>query len=101
MVVDRLDRNGDGTDDAYLTYEMCAPDLTFLILTFKTVRGRDFFSMDAFFDNTGRNTKKAEYWKDTFRIPFDELPEYLQEAQQTEETDRHFNQLLTELGFER
>ncbi|MBR4905814.1 MAG: hypothetical protein IKZ44_03080 [Clostridia bacterium] len=101
MVVDRLDTDGNGEDDAYLTYEMCAPHLTFLILTFRSVRGRDFFSMDAFFDNTGRNTKKAEYWKDTFRIPFDELPQYLQEAQQAEETERSFDKLLLELGFER
>lgn len=101
MVIDRLDQNGDGVDDAYLTYEMWAPHLTMLILTFRSVRGREFFSMDAFFDNTGRNTKKAQYWKDTFRIPFDDLPAYLQEAQQTEITGRNFETLLNELGFER
>ncbi len=101
MIIDRLDQNGDGADDAYLTYEMCAPHLTMLILTFKTLRGRDFFSMDAFFDNTGRNTKKADYWKNTFRIPFDELPVYLQETQQEETINHNFEILLNELGFER
>ena len=61
MIIDRLDQNNDGADDAYLTYEMWAPHLTFLILTFKQIHGREFFSMDAFFDNTGRNKKKAAY----------------------------------------
>ena len=101
MVIDRLDQNGDGVDDSYLTYEMWAPHLTMLILTFKSVHGREFFSMDAFFDNTGRNMKKAEYWKNTFRIPLNEMPAYLQEAQQAETINQNFEALLNELGFER
>jgi hypothetical protein len=40
LVVDRLDTDGDGKADSYLLYEMCAPHLTFLILTFRTMRGR-------------------------------------------------------------
>lgn len=99
MIVDRLDQNGDGADDAYLTYEMWAPHLTFLTLTFKQIRGREFFSMDAFFDNTGRNTKKAAYWKNTFRIPYDALPQYLKEAIESEQLEQSYSKLLSELGF--
>ena len=99
MIVDRLDQNGDGSDDAYLTYEMWAPHLTFLILTFKQIHGREFFSMDAFFNGTGRNKKKAFYWKNTFRIPYEELPLYLQEAVEAEELEQNYTKLLKELGF--
>ncbi len=99
MIVDRLDQNGDGSDDAYLTYEMWAPHLTFLILSFKQIHGREFFSMDAFFDGTGRNKKKAFYWKNTFRIPYEELPLYLQEAVEAEELEQNYTRLLKELGF--
>ena len=101
MIIDRLDQNRDGADDAYLTYEMWAPHLTMLVQTFRALRGREFFSMDAVFDNTGRNAKKAEYWKDTFRIPMEELPLYLQEAQETEALGRSFEELLHALGFQR
>lgn len=99
MIVDRLDQNGDGADDAYLTYEMWAPHLTFLILTFKQIHGREFFSMDAFFDNTGRNKKKAAYWKNTFCIPYENLPQYLKEAVESEKLEQDYSKLLSKLGF--
>ena len=99
MIVDRLDQNGDGVDDAYLTYEMWAPHLTFLILTFKQIHGREFFSMDAFFDNTGRNKKKAAYWKNTFCIPYENLPQYLKEAVESEKLEQDYSKLLSKLGF--
>ncbi len=99
MIVDRLDQDGDGASDAYLTYEMWAPHLTMLILTFRQVRGRTFYSMDAFFDGTGRNKTKAVYWENTFRIPEDELPQYLRAAVEHEETYRKFTAFLEQLGF--
>ena len=99
MIIDRLDQNSDGADDAYLTYEMWAPHLTMLVLTFRQVHAREFFSMDAFFDNTGRNKKKANYWKNTFVIPVEEMPEYLQEALATEKLEQNYEKLLKELGF--
>lgn len=99
MIVDRLDTNSDGVDDSYLTYEMWAPHLTFLILSFRQVHGREFFSMDAFFDGTGRNAKKAFYWKNTFRIPVEDMPPYLQEAIRSEELEQNYSKLLTKLGF--
>lgn len=99
MVIDRLDRNGDGVDDAYLTYEMWAPHLTMLILPFNQIRGREFFSMDAYFDGTGRNIRKVFYWKNTFRIPYDVLPQYLRDAVESEKLEQSYAKLLQELGF--
>lgn len=99
MVIDRLDRNGDGVDDAYLTYEMWAPHLTMLILPFSQIRGREFFSMDAYFDGTGRNARKVFYWKNTFRIPYDVLPQYLRDAVESEKLEQSYAKLLQELGF--
>ena len=99
MVIDRLDQNGDGEDDAYLTYEMWAPHLTMLILTFRQVRGRVFYSMDAFFEDTGHNAKKAVYWKNTFRIPEDAFPQYLRDALQRESDEQTFNAFLKQFGF--
>jgi hypothetical protein len=99
MVIDRLDRNGDGVDDAYLTYEMWAPHLTMLILSFSQIRGREFFSMDAYFDGTGRNARKVFYWKNTFRIPYDVLPQYLRDAVESEKLEQSYAKLLQELGF--
>ena len=99
MIIDRLDQNGDGAADAYLTYEMWAPHLTMLVLTFRQVRSRTFFSMDAFFDGTGHNLKKAVFWDDTFRIPRESFPDYLNEAIEYEETAEAFKAFLAKFGF--
>ncbi len=99
MVIDRLDQNGDGADDAYLTYEMWAPHLTMLVLTFRQVRGRVFYSMDAFFEDTGHNAKKAVYWKNTFRIPQEAFPQYLKDAAQRESDDQAFSEFLKQFGL--
>ena len=99
MIVDRLDTDGDGADDAYLTYEMNAPHLAFLVLTFRQVRYRSFFSMDAVFENTGRLRSKSRIWEDTYRIPFDALPEYLRQATEAEDAGRSLDALLTALGL--
>jgi hypothetical protein len=99
MVIDRLDQNNDGAEDAYLTYEMWAPHLTMLVLTFRQVRGRTFYSMDSFFDGTGHNTKKASYWENTFRIPKEALPDYLVEAVEYEDTVKGFREFLGKFGF--
>ena len=98
MVVDRLDTDGDGEDDSYLTYEMNAPHLTFLQLTFRQVRYREFFSMDAVFENEGRNRKKANYWEDTFFIPEEAMPEEMRTAVVAGRTSRAVDRLLRVLG---
>ena len=99
MIIDRLDQDNDGAADAYITYEMWSPHLTMLVLTFKQVRGRTFFSMDSYFDGTGHNTKKVVYWKDTFRIPREDLPDYLNEEVEYEESSEQFAELLEKFGF--
>ena len=99
MIVDRLDTDGDGADDAYLTYEMNAPHLAFLVLTFRQVRYRTFFGMDAVFENTGRLRSKSRIWEDTFRIPLDAMPDYLQQAAGAEDARRALDALLTDLGM--
>ena len=99
MIIDRLDQNNDGVADAYITYEMWAPHLTMLVLTFRQVRGRTFYSMDAFFDGTGKNKSKAVYWEDTFEIPMKELPEYLQRAVENEDAYQTFTAFLEQFGL--
>ena len=99
MIIDRLDQNNDGVADAYITYEMWAPHLTMLVLTFRQVRGRTFYSMDAFFDGTGKNKSKAVYWEDTFEIPMKELPEYLQRAVENEDEYQTFTAFLKQFGL--
>lgn len=99
MIVDRLDTDGDGADDAYLTYEMNAPHLALLVLSFRQVRYRTFFGMDAVFENAGRLRAKSRIWEDTFRIPLDATPDYLQQAVEGEEAQRALDALLTDLGL--
>lgn len=99
MIVDRLDTDGDGTDDSYLTYEMNAPHLAFLVLTFRQVRYRTFFGMDAVFENAGRLRDKARFWEDTFHIPDTAFPAYLTEAAAGSGARRALDRLLAALGL--
>ena len=69
MVVDRLDTDGDGADDSYLTYEMNAPHLAFLVLTFRQVRYRTFYDMEAVFEDAGRLRDEARFWPGSYFIP--------------------------------
>ena len=99
MIVDRLDTDGDGADDSYLTYEMNAPHLAFLVLTFRQVRYRTFFGMDAVFENAGRLRDKARFWEDTFHIPDTAFPAYLTEAAADGGARRALDRLLAALGL--
>lgn len=99
MIVDRLDTDGDGADDSYLTYEMNAPHLAFLVLTFRQVRYRTFFSMDAVFENAGRLRDKARFWEGTFHIPDTAFPAYLTEAAADGGARRALDRLLAALGL--
>ncbi|MDO4544070.1 MAG: hypothetical protein Q4C01_05895 [Clostridia bacterium] len=101
MVVDRLDTDGDGAHDSYLTYEMEAPHLSFLILTFRQVRYRTFFDMSAVFENAGRHRDKAYFWNDSFFIPAEAFPEHLMLAYEKSAEDRAFYRLLSGLGLVR
>ena len=99
MVIDRLDRDGNGSDDAYLTFEMGSPIMTLEILPFKQMHGEEVYAMDAFFDGTGRNIDSVRYWKDTFRIPADQLPTYIRETMEAEQKEQNYLELLEALGF--
>ena len=98
MVVDRLDTNGDGEADSYLLYEMCAPHLTFLILTFRTMRGRQFFNMDGVYQNTGRLSAKNRFWQ-TYRIPVEAMPERMQTAYAAADQNRALDRLMRATGL--
>lgn len=99
MVIDRLDTDHDGMDDAYLTFEMGSQFLTMRILPFDRIQNRDVYSMDAVFDGTGKNAHRAKYWKDKFRIPEDQLPMYQKEIMESETTMQSFMDLIEKLGF--
>ena len=99
MVIDRLDRNADGADDAYLVYEMRQPVLGTVVYPFSEIKKREFYSMDAFFAGTGRNQDKVNYWTEQFRIPSDDLPEDLLEATEAERIERQYRTFLNALGF--
>ena len=99
MVIDRIDQDRDGKDDAYLIYEMVSPLLTMEILPFDKMQGREVYSMDAFFSDTGKNHAKVKYWKDAFRIPEEDFPMYLKETIKAETTQRSFLSLMEKLGF--
>ena len=100
MVVDRLDQNHDGTSDAYLAYEMSSHHLSFTIVSFAKCKNRRVYSMDAFFTDTGNHIKDALYWQDSFRIPKESMPQYLQNAYEQELSDRSFSSFLKEFGLQ-
>lgn len=99
MVIDRIDQNGDGADDAYLLYEMGEELLTMRILSFIQAKEWTVYSMDAYFDGTGRNVDRIVYWENTFRIPKEELPLYVLETMESEAIHLNFMHLIGKLGF--
>lgn len=98
MIVDRLDTDGDGMADSFLLYEMCAPHLTFLILTFRNVRGRMFFNMDGVYNNTGRLSGKNRFWQ-TYWIPTEVMPERMQTAYAKADQNRALDRLMRGTGL--
>lgn len=99
MVVDRLDTDGDGADDSYLTYEMNAPHLAFLVLTFRQVRYRTFYDMEAVFEDAGRLRDEARFWPGSYFIPQEALPAWLSDAQAAGGQRRALSRLLCALGL--
>ena len=99
MVVDRIDRDKDGEADAFLLYEMEAPHLSFLILTFRNVQGRLHFNMDAVYANQGRLNPKNRIWKGTSHIPKEDFPPWLTKALEHANEDRALDRLTRSLGL--
>ena len=80
LVVDRLDRDGDGIHDAYLALEMISPVMTLSIRPFRSIRTCTAYDMSGLFDDTGEERKFAAYWPDTYYIPESAWPDYLRES---------------------
>lgn len=100
MVIDRADTDGDGRDDAYLTYDFSDSRLTVSITTFQQVKKREVYSMDAVFDGTGRYANKLYYWEEyKYRVPTDVMPQYILESMEAEKLDQSYRTLMKELGF--
>jgi|GEM_PF-1326885 len=99
MVVDRLDTDHDGEADAFLLYEMEAPHLSFLILSFRAVAGRDHFNMDAVYNDQGRLSPKNRIWQGTSHIPKEDLPPWLLSALEHAEEKRALDRLTRSLGL--
>ena len=99
MIIDRIDQDGDGADDAYLTYVMGSQMLTMQIVPFKQIREHTVYSMEAVFDGTGRFAEIVRYWNNVFRIPKEELPLYLLETMEAETKQQSFMELVEKLGF--
>ena len=66
MVLDRLDTDGDGECDAYLTFEMHAPDMTCRIIPMQNIRYVERFDMSAVFQDTGKWRKFAMFYPGTY-----------------------------------
>ena len=98
LIVDRLDTDNDGETDSFLLYEMCAPHLTFLILTYRNVRGRQFFNMDGLYNNTGRLSGKNRFWQ-TYWIPTEAMPERMQNAYASADQNRALDRLMRATGL--
>lgn len=80
MIFDRLDKDGDGADDTYLTYEMRSPHLLIMEHSMRSMRYLPFYSMENVYQNQSRYISKARFWPETLRIPEEAFPELLQQA---------------------
>ena len=99
MIVDRLDTDNDGVDDAFLTYEMKAPSLVLLVHTFKSIRYREIYNMDAVYENESRVVKRQRIFGETVYIPESYYPEALLTAMESADTRRTAHKLLYGFGF--
>ena len=99
MVMDRVDTDGDGVSDTYLLYEMEAPHLTFLLLSFEVVRFREFFNMDALYGDTGRLSGRNRNWQGSYHIPREDFPAWLTAALEHADEDRAVDRLARSLGL--
>ncbi|MBQ7277861.1 MAG: hypothetical protein IJR17_01475 [Clostridia bacterium] len=99
MVLDRIDTDQDGEADSFLFYEMMAPHLTFLILTYRNVQGRNWFNMDAMYNNQGRRSDRNRIWVGTSHIPAEDFPDYLQAAQKASDETRALNRFARICGL--
>lgn len=99
MVFDRLDTDLDGVDDAYLTFEMRAPDLLIMVHTFRSIRYLEVYNMDAVFSDAGRLKDKARFWEGTLHIPEEGWPALLQQANAHSQERLAAKRLMSALGL--
>ena len=77
---------------------MNAPHLAFLVLTFRQVRYRTFYDMEAVFEDAGRLRDEARFWPGSYFIPQEALPAWLSDAQAAGGQRRALSRLLCALG---
>lgn len=80
MILDRMDTDGNGRFDSYLTLEMTSPNMTFHIHTPYSIRLCTLYDMRSVFQNTGVARKDSRIWPDTYFIPSSAFPALLTEA---------------------
>lgn len=84
-IMDRVDTDGDGECDAYLSFEMHKyggeGTLTCRIVPMYTVSykyDRNVFNMDNVYSGEGHQQKWSSFWQSTL-IPYDSLPDYIKD----------------------
>lgn len=83
-IMDRIDSDGDGVCESYLSFEMHKGSdtgcLTCRIVPMNTLQrhGRYVFNMDNVYNGNGWAQKFMLYWQSSL-IPYDVLPEYIKE----------------------
>lgn len=100
MIFDRLDKDGDGVDDTYLTYEMRSPTLLIMEHSMRSMRYLPFYSMENVYQNQSKYSAKARFWSGTLRIPEEAFPELLQEAIAQSGQKKAAQHFLASMGIE-
>lgn len=101
MILDRLDQDGDGYFDSYLTLEMISPRMTLAVHAAYSIRYLTLYDMSAVFDDTGAYRRYAKYWENTYYIPREAWPLQLQQAAEKARETRAVEKFLVKLGLER
>ncbi|MDO4564797.1 MAG: hypothetical protein Q4C04_04210 [Clostridia bacterium] len=101
MIIDRMDTDGDGYFDGYLTLEMISPRMTLTIHTLYSIRNCTLYDMSATFADVGRYRNAARYWEGSYLIPQEAWPAYLVEANEGADEARAKERLLVGLGLDR
>lgn len=99
MIVDRIDTDLDGEDDAYLTFEMKAPSLVLLIHPFRSIRYREIYNMDGIFSDESRLKDGLRFYGETTHIAESFFPEVLTKATEGVSERRAGHRLLYGFGF--
>ncbi|MDO4543790.1 MAG: hypothetical protein Q4C01_04475 [Clostridia bacterium] len=101
MILDRMDIDGDGYFDGYLTLEMVSPCMTLAVHSLYSIRNCTLYDMSATFSDSGRYKNSARYFEGSYLIPKDAWPDYMQAADEGAAQLRARERLLVGLGLDR